>query len=604
MKARCLAVIWGEKYINEYLSFSFPTLLAEGNLPFLAGKIDLEFVFLTTKESEAAFVRHPNFKRLEKLCKTKFIYIDDLVGGQMYGVILTLAYARGIQDCGASQVDTHFIFMNADFLFSDNSFQTLYNKMKDGEICVLAPSLRVQSDRVLPILSQSYEDTTGRLALTSRNMVGLSLKYLHPTVVGKTINQENWNCKTYNQLYWRVDENTLLARHYLIFMMMIKPTKQIGLINSYCDYGFVPELVPESSLCILDDSDDFFMMELQDFDQEFDYLEYSNNRDTSKKIAALLQEWVTPEHLEVAQTNVVFHSEELPEELQQYKSEADRVVRDIQSHCGQPLSHVNHPYWLGGVESWLKTRRKTDQFDYQHTIASYERLQSKRRHALKKFLFGQRPYVPIWHWDWSSFKTLRKWLRSSKGRNYILTDNPSYIFDEICAKTDFIGYEHEQFLDDVRLIEEADNILLFDCSEKYVEKVMEHVKKCSKPCRIASILLFSNHMTVIERRARLYQHSISFNRVKSDVQASFAGGYLDFVLAEWQMENLDRFATADAEDKWLRFPLVFVKACFYSALLVVKNVLSMMATHKLPKMCSSVFLSKVISVQKKPINRG
>ena len=115
LKARLLTAVWGERYIREFAQISLPSFLAPGNIPALAESVELEVVILTTKSSVSAFQNEPAFLRLQTLCRSRFLLIDDLITTGNYGVILTLAYARGIIDTGAEQLNTWFIFMNSDF---------------------------------------------------------------------------------------------------------------------------------------------------------------------------------------------------------------------------------------------------------------------------------------------------------------------------------------------------------------------------------------------------------------------------------------------------------------------------------------------------------
>src|SRR4051794_30387325 len=113
LKIKFLTVIWGDRYIEEFAQVSLPSYLAEGNLPALAQDSDIEVLVLTAENSRRKFDEEPAFRRLGAICPVRFIYIDDLITTGVYGVTLTLAYARGIMDSGAAQTETHFIFMNS-----------------------------------------------------------------------------------------------------------------------------------------------------------------------------------------------------------------------------------------------------------------------------------------------------------------------------------------------------------------------------------------------------------------------------------------------------------------------------------------------------------
>jgi len=309
-RVRFLTVIWGARYVEEFCLVTLPSFLAPGNLPHLAAATDLEVLIMTSAASIPAFETQSLFRRLQATCPVRFILIDDLITNGLYGVTLTLAYARGIRDSGEAQTETDFVFMNSDFVLADGSLATLLGMLRAGHRCVLAPSLRARSEKVLPLLQERLDVATGQLAMSPREMVGLALANLHPTVVGKTVSQNFVTCSTHNQVYWQVDRDTLLARHYLIFMLAIRPERPLGAINSYCDYGFVPEMVPSGAMTVLGDSDGFFMLEMQATDHEKHFLRCGSK--TIAEIAAELSNWTTAEHRRVAEFEIVFHSGDCP----------------------------------------------------------------------------------------------------------------------------------------------------------------------------------------------------------------------------------------------------------------------------------------------------
>ena len=267
-KLKFLTAIWGESYVRMFCSVALPSYLAQGNLPHLAAETDLEILILTSEESLPVFESQPLFARLRALCPVRFILIDDLITTGMYGVTLTLAFARGIHDSGAAQTETAFVFMNADFILADGTLRAMLARIRAGHRCILAPSLRARSETVLPILRGRTDPATGLLTMPPREMVRLALDHLHPTVIAKTVTQQLVTASSHNQIYWQVDADTLLARHYLIFMLAVLPEKPFGAATSYCDYGFEPDMVPSGSFSILEDSDDSFIMELQAAEQE------------------------------------------------------------------------------------------------------------------------------------------------------------------------------------------------------------------------------------------------------------------------------------------------------------------------------------------------
>lgn len=376
-KVRFLTVIWGERYVEEFAAVSLPSYLASGNLPALAGATDLEVLVLTSEESLSAFNKSPAFRRLHEVCPVRFILIDDLIAEGCYGVTLTLAYARGIRSMGAAQTDTYFVFMNSDFVLADGSLRHLAGLMEEGRPCIMAASLRGRAEAILPELRKAVSDDTHQLVMPSREMVALTLANLHATVVAKDMTQSTMSCLTHNQLYWRIDGKTLLGRSYLIFMLAIRPEVPMGPVNSYCDYGFVPELVPSGKRHIIGDSDDFFMLELQPTEQEMGYLTYGTV--TPGDMARELSTWTTAEHRRFAQRDTVFHAGDLPPVLDYYRTWATDLVKDLNARMGEPKAHADHVFWTMGLRSWWSRRQLRDARPVSYDKALADALRAKAR---------------------------------------------------------------------------------------------------------------------------------------------------------------------------------------------------------------------------------
>jgi hypothetical protein len=469
LKVRFLTVIWGTRYIEEFARVSLPSYLAAGNLPFIAAETDLEIVVMTSMESRDKFEERDYLDKLKALCPVRYILIDDLITNGNYGVTLTLAYARGIIDSGPEQTNTHFVFMNSDFVLADGSLKTLVAKLREGHHAVMAPSLRACSEAVVPVLIDAVDQADRTLTMSPRPMVQLAFDNLHPTVIGKTITQDFVTCTNHNQIYWQIDQNTLLGRYHLIFMLAIKPEVPMGLVNSYCDYGFIPELVPSGEFAIIDDSDGFFMLELQSAEQEKSYLRCGYT--PLEKIAAELSSWTTREHRRFAEVDVVFRSGDLPARLSRVRAEAARYMSELYQHMTPPRDHVDHFYWTSGVQAWASIKfpgeapvlppeiadadrlfpqpapephvetsvargriveLRARVVELRGRIAELRRLLVQRYIDLMGFVrrsVGVMPDVPIWHCLWLDSRLILDWVNSIAGdagqNNALVCDDTS-----------------------------------------------------------------------------------------------------------------------------------------------------------------------------------
>lgn len=354
-RVKFLTVVWGEAYIARFADLALPSFIAPGNLPALAEATDLEVVIMTRRGDISFFDQHPIFNTLQAICPVRFVEIDDLITTGVYGVTLTLAYARPIIACGREMLNTHFVFMNADFVLADGSLRSLCAQILAGYSIVLGPSFRATAEDVEPLLGAHKNEATGVLSIAPRELAGLSMPHPHATTVAKIRDQHSFHSTHPNQFFWQVDPHTLLGRYYLIFMLCLKPERPIDSINSFCDYAFIPEMCPSGNEAVMDDSDDFFMLELQERAQESAMLRMG--RQSEGKTVKSLQQWATPEHRRAAGYDIVFHTRDIPPDIGHHKNEAKAFIERLNSKLGAPPEHEGHRYWIRGVEAWRNYRK-------------------------------------------------------------------------------------------------------------------------------------------------------------------------------------------------------------------------------------------------------
>lgn len=357
-KVKFLTVIWGEKYIERFCALSLPSFIAAGNLPALARTTQLEVVIMTRGADIGLFESNLSFRRLKSICPVRFVEIDDLITTTVYGVTLTLAYARPIIACGSDMLETHFVFMNADFVLANGSLQSLAKHIHAGRSIVLGPSYRAIAEELEPALAGMVDAENGVLDVSPRKLVGMALLHPHRTTVAKTFNQRAFSSSHPNQLFWQVDEHTVLGRYFLIFMLCLKPERIMESVNCYCDYSFIPELCPSGDEVAMGDSDDFFMLELQNRTQETFMLRQGEL--SPRKIAGSLQEWATAAHRRAASYDIVFHSRDLPHQIGEFQALAAKTVEDIRRRLGKPKPYQNHHYWVMGIEAWKDYRKRQE----------------------------------------------------------------------------------------------------------------------------------------------------------------------------------------------------------------------------------------------------
>ena len=425
---KILLPVWGERFVGQFLEFCLPTLLAPGNIPALARMLPCEMILMTSAADEPAIRRHPLWQRLTGMCTVTIKRIDDLITDGNHSTTITLAYARMVRETGERVLDTCFIFLVSDYLVADGSLRSVLARMQDGASGVLAGNFQVIAEDAIDSLRVWLAPAPAALALPPRKLLKWALSHLHPATVANIVNYRlNHNAHT-NRLFWRVDENTLIGRFYLMHMIGIRPEVTDFVVGSSCDYSFIPEMCPSGSVVALQDSDDYLVVEMQPRDHESRHLSWGPI--SPKFLAESLVEWTTAGHRQNIRHTLIYHAEGIPYAVKDAVAEADAFLADVGKRLAPtPQPHRDHPYWLGAIaahraatgqklspQEWAFVLGGSD--DHRGTFARF------LWHA-RRVLYGSVPSVRPWHPRWPDFRLPLAALQDTvRGELLIVSDSP------------------------------------------------------------------------------------------------------------------------------------------------------------------------------------
>ena len=400
---KCLLPIWGFKYVRQFLNVGLPTWLAPGNLPALAAALPTEFIILTSREDEVYLTAHPAFRRLCNVCDVSVQYIDHLITGTNYSTTITLSYLEAVRATGEEMTDTCFFFLVSDYVVANNSFANVLKRMMSGTSGVLVGNFQVVEEEARPWLEERIARSPDVLNIPARDLVRWGLSHLHPATVANTVNFAfNHNDHT-NRLFWRVDNQTLIGRFYLMHMICIRPELTDFTIGSSCDYSFIPEMCPSDAVDVITDSDEYLVVEMQPRQHEAYALRLG--RQTPAKLAASLGEWTTASHRANSKTSVVFHSGDIPERTNVVLKEAEMFVSKVANLLPpKPRPHRLHPYWDGAIASYHEATgsRLTDR-EWRLALGLPNAAWGDSKWvdgvfaSLGHLMFGKPPHVRPWH---------------------------------------------------------------------------------------------------------------------------------------------------------------------------------------------------------------
>ena len=369
---KVLIPIWGLRYTRQFLDFCLPTLLAPGNVPALAKMLPCTVVIMTSVRDELIIREHPVWHRLAKICHVEIELIDDLITGDNHSTTITLAFARTIRKVGAEMLDTCFILLVSDYLIADGALASVLARMQAGASGVLACNFQIVAEDAIPFLYRQIDSSKEDLSLSPRELLRWAFSHLHPATTANIVNLKLTHNEHANRLFWRVDENTLIGRPYLMHLIGVRPEVTDFMVGSSFDYSFVPEMCPSNNVAVITDSDDYLVVEMQPRDHEKNDVRLGPFE--PKLLASTLAEWTTARHRENVRHTLVYHAADIPAKTSEVAAEAeafiDRVTRSLT--CA-PQPYRTHPYWIGAIAA--------------HRSASGQMLSSEDW----DFLLGQAP---------------------------------------------------------------------------------------------------------------------------------------------------------------------------------------------------------------------
>jgi hypothetical protein len=352
--ARLIIPLWGEVYAQKLVSITLPALLSPGNLPALAEAFDVEVVLVTEARLVDRIRQAPSFRSLSKVCRIRFVSLDDLLTGLSgdYGVVLTYALFRGFTDLGAQMTQTYLLFLNADFIVCDGALRHLAKLMQEGKRVIHAPSFRVVLEDVWPQLQARVDASTAVLCVAPREMVKLALRHKHLTVKARTVNQRLCHQLWMDQFYWYIDEDTLIGYQWPVALVAIKPERAVSEPVLVWDYGFIPEASPTAERHFIDDSDNFFMIEPQKRTTGEELVRVGWI--SPDEIARALSKWTTKEQRECGRQLLKIHACDLPAHMEDIVAESRAFMTEITRRLPAPQPHIDH----GHLSAWFEAAKE------------------------------------------------------------------------------------------------------------------------------------------------------------------------------------------------------------------------------------------------------
>lgn len=251
-----LVPVWGKSYTELFSDVCLPMLMTPGNLGSANGRVEDQFVIMTTWEDHLAIRSSSYYERLCQLIRVEFLLIDGLIDISSSHAAMSECYALAMKRREVVPASTFFVFLTPDSFWPDGTFHRLAELAASGNRVVMACGLRLESEPVSEILKERIVLHTENVAIPMHELVGLAFKHLHQLSRAHNMLSKNGFLNAWpSHMYWINERDRQLIAHcFHLHPLMVRAPKAEIAIGTTIDGDFLDNLhYSLNHYCVLQD---------------------------------------------------------------------------------------------------------------------------------------------------------------------------------------------------------------------------------------------------------------------------------------------------------------------------------------------------------------
>jgi hypothetical protein len=297
LRCHILTAVWGPWHTETFINLNLPSLLAPGNLPDFANKIDTTYV-IGTSVSDGKLIRQSTaYRRLREILPIRIVAYSDSAFGAAVATHMKI-WHNGVRS--AARRGSFFMTNPADMVWADGSYGKIADYLHMGKKAVYAMFARVV-DETFREEAQQWRSQDGQIQLPPRRMIDLTLRHLHPFHAAYLRDSDQFPSHS-EYIYWPVPGEGLLMRSLATTALAFHASDYE--VNSNFSLAFVKD--PED-VAFIEDSDEVCGVSLTPLLKDRSWYSRLQNVD----IDEVGSWWITfdgPAHLALARTKFRFHT--------------------------------------------------------------------------------------------------------------------------------------------------------------------------------------------------------------------------------------------------------------------------------------------------------
>lgn len=253
-------IVWGKRYVENYLKYTLATELSDDNIPYFKGKKAL-YLLLTLDEDAEEIKSHPLYYKLCENITVEFYSLNP-VFEQFADAKLTkhdcLSAFHHIANLILTDVKSSAVFLPADGLWGKGSLKRIGELFYQGYDSVFILGPRVSKEGILPVID-NIRSTIGIINVSNRELANLTINNLHPQMKSFFWNTSSPNMYP-SMFIWQLSETAFLTRCFYLHPILVSYNvlcRSISNVSSTIDSDIARFVFPDGrNQYIIDDSDE------------------------------------------------------------------------------------------------------------------------------------------------------------------------------------------------------------------------------------------------------------------------------------------------------------------------------------------------------------
>ncbi|MGD0092412.1 MAG: hypothetical protein ABSE73_21055, partial [Planctomycetota bacterium] len=326
---------WGQAYTDLWLKFGLCSQLSAGNLRYAAARAQCKYLIYTNPEDVPQITGSGSYKALSAIMDTEILLIPGEVrrGGGKFSAAPDPKYAAmAFCDCEFIKKGTRdgavLVLLAPDLMLSANTFANMCKRLEAGKKAILAGGvLRVLSNTFMPAATALLAGRPVERGLSSRELVSLSLRHLHP--VAQSLFWITQDPVDYPfKLCWGVGNSGVLSRSFVLVPLAVVPGTSLQLPTFYSDDDWLVRVCPvPADMDLVMDSDEVFIVEMAA--GSFQFGRRAGHPYHEAWIGKWARETFNPQHFYFFRHSARIHTEDLSAEWEAIEAQASRTCGSI-----------------------------------------------------------------------------------------------------------------------------------------------------------------------------------------------------------------------------------------------------------------------------------